>query len=155
MKRWNPRTIIAATGITLTVVACAAPAGIGNDRSADGTSGSTSSRPLPTSTPDPSRSADPMIGGIPDALLADIMADAAERAGLPAGELEVVAAEAVTFNDGSLGCPQPGMAYTQALVDGYHVVIGTPNGELDYRAAQTGGFRFCDNPMDPGTRDTY
>lgn len=154
MKRWNLRKRIAAIGMTAAVAACAAPVGVGNDGSADGTSESTSSRPLPTSIPDASTSADPMTGGIPDALLADIMADAAERAGLPAGELQVVTAEAVTFSDGSLGCPQPGMAYTQALVDGYHVVIGTPDGELDYRAAQTGGFRFCDNPMDPGTNGT-
>ena len=35
--------------------------------------------------------------------------------------MTVVQVEEVTWPDGSLGCPQPGMAYTQALVPGYRV----------------------------------
>jgi hypothetical protein len=27
------------------------------------------------------------------------------------------------WNDGSLGCPEPGMMYTQALVNGYWLII--------------------------------
>ena len=91
---------------------------------------------------------------MPEALLAEILADASERAGVAADELEVIAADAVTFNDGSLGCPVPGMAYTQALVDGYHVIVRGPSGDLDYRATRQGGFRFCANPAGPGASGT-
>jgi hypothetical protein len=35
----------------------------------------------------------------------------------------VVQAEAVTWPDGALGCPEPGIVYTQALVPGYWVVV--------------------------------
>ena len=38
-------------------------------------------------------------------------------------DLKVLSAEAVTWSDGSLGCPEPGMMYTQALVPGYRVQI--------------------------------
>ena len=94
---------------------------------------------------------DPMTGAVPEALISQILDDAADRSGVPADELEVVVAEAVTFNDGSLGCPEPGMAYTQALVDGYRVVVTAAGEELDYRAAEAGGFIFCENPLDDGT----
>jgi hypothetical protein len=45
----------------------------------------------------------------------------------------VVSAEPQTWNDGSLGCPKPGFAYTQSIVDGYHVVVKASDRTLDYR----------------------
>ena len=50
--------------------------------------------------------------------------DLAERLGVEPEEIEVVVAERVTWPDGSLGCPQPGMSYTQAIVEGSRVVLG-------------------------------
>ena len=52
------------------------------------------------------------------------VADLAERLGVEPSEIEVVMAERVTWPDGSLGCPEPGMSYTQALVEGSKVVLG-------------------------------
>jgi hypothetical protein len=43
---------------------------------------------------------------VPEDLLKAILADAAERMGLPTEAFTVVRAEAVTWSDGSLGCPQ-------------------------------------------------
>lgn len=81
-----------------------------------------------------------------EALLSQILADASDRTGVGQDELEVVQAQAVTWNDGSLGCPEPGQMYTQALVDGYHVIVDADGERLDYRAAEGGGFRLCENP---------
>ncbi len=64
-----------------------------------------------------------ITGEVPDGLLVDIVDDLAEREGADIQAIETVRAEAVTWNDGSLGCAQPGMVYTQALVDGYHVEL--------------------------------
>ena len=50
--------------------------------------------------------------------------DLADRLGVEPEEIEVVVAERVTWPDGSLGCPQPGMSYTQAIVEGSRVVLG-------------------------------
>ena len=56
-------------------------------------------------------------------IVAPAQADLARRLGVEPDELEVVSAEEVTWPDGSLGCPEPGMSYTQALVDGSKVVL--------------------------------
>lgn len=60
--------------------------------------------------------------GLP--VVAPARIDLAERLGVDPEELEVVTAEKVTWPDGSLGCPEPGMFYTQAVVDGSKVVLG-------------------------------
>src|SRR6267142_112629 len=49
--------------------------------------------------------------------------DAARRSQRDASTLEVVSAEPVTWTDGSIGCPQPGRQYTQALVPGFRIRI--------------------------------
>jgi hypothetical protein len=113
--------------------------------------------PVETGTPDasrPTRSAPdlstvppsdaPVIGEVPADILADLVADAAERTATEPDAVEVVQAEAVTWNDGSLGCPEPGMSYTQALVDGYQVILRAGGDELDYRVGGEGGFRICE-----------
>jgi hypothetical protein len=44
--------------------------------------------------------------------------------GQSADTLALVNKEHVEWNDGSLGCPQPGMMYTQAIVPGYRLTFG-------------------------------
>ncbi len=56
-------------------------------------------------------------------IVAPARVDLADRLGVEPEDLEVVTAETVTWPDGSLGCPEPGMSYTQALVDGSKVVL--------------------------------
>jgi hypothetical protein len=71
------------------------------------------------------------------------LVDAAKRTGLGRNLLEVVTAEAVTWSDGSIGCPMPGMTYTQALVPGFRVRIRAGGRELDYHAGRTGPPTLC------------
>jgi hypothetical protein len=71
------------------------------------------------------------------------LTDAARRTGLKRTELEVLSAEAVTWSDGSLGCPQPGMMYTQALVPGFRIRIRAGAETLDYHAGGRGAPTFC------------
>ena len=94
-------------------------------------------------------------GEVPTDLLESIVAEAAERAGVEPAEIQVVAAEAVTWNDGSIGCPEPGMMYTQALVPGYRVLLEAGGDELAFHATESGEFRFCADPQPPleGTVD--
>jgi len=44
--------------------------------------------------------------------------DLAQRLAIDPAQIELVEAASVTWPDGSLGCPQPGMMYTQVQVDG-------------------------------------
>ena len=71
------------------------------------------------------------------------LADAAQRTGLDRADLAVLSAEAVTWSDGSIGCPQPGMMYTQALVPGYRVRLRGPGGEMDYHTSARGALVLC------------
>jgi hypothetical protein len=51
------------------------------------------------------------------------LADLAHRLAVDAAAIVVVSSEDVTWSDGSLGCPEPGMRYTQALVNGTRVIL--------------------------------
>ena len=92
---------------------------------------------------------EPVTGEVPAEIMAELLADAAERTGEAADAIDVTQAIAVTWNDGSLGCPEPNMSYTMALVDGYHVILVAGGEELDYRVGEQGGFRLCENNVRP------
>lgn len=68
------------------------------------------------------------------------IADAASRFGV---QPSVVAVERVTWRDGSLGCPQPEMAYTQALVPGWRVKLAAGDRSFDYHASEQGRLVHC------------
>jgi hypothetical protein len=101
------------------------------------------------STGEPGSASPPdMSGGtaLPAAIIDPIVADAAARLAVDPSTVKIVAAEARTYGDGSLGCPQPGEMYTQALVDGYQVIVEVNGTRLDYRGSGPGRFRICENP---------
>jgi hypothetical protein len=100
--------------------------------------------PQPTPTPFPSQGTLPVSGEVPEVLLKAIMADLAASLGIDPSTIEVIKAESVVWGDGSLGCPEPGMMYTEALVNGYWVVLLAGDREYDYRASQKGYFRLCE-----------
>lgn len=99
----------------------------------------------------PGGKTDPRI--VPADLMQRIRADVVKRAGGAESDIVVVHAQAARWNDGALGCPEPGMGYTQALVDGFWVVLRHGGREWDYRTRGTGHFRLCEHdgrpPMDP------
>ena len=84
-----------------------------------------------------------MKGQVPQAILDKILKEAAALAKLDREQLVIVRAESVVWNDGSLGCPEPGMMYTQALVNGYWVVIDAAGQNYDFRVGSGGSFRLC------------
>lgn len=100
--------------------------------------------PPPTTVP-PSGEESPLTGEVPLDFVAEIVADAAARTGVAAEDILVTVAESVLWSDGSLGCPQPGEMYTQAIVEGFRVVVDTGDeGELDYRTGGTNFWIICD-----------
>jgi hypothetical protein len=69
--------------------------------------------------------------------------DAVSRTGLSPSAVKVLRAERVTWPDGSLGCPSPGMLYTQALVPGFRVMLDAGGQALDYHAGASGQLLLC------------
>lgn len=140
----NTLSVLAGLALAVALAGCAGTAG-------DASEGASTMTPA-ESTP-PGNDPQLPVGEVPIELLEAIVTEAAERAGATEQDVHVIAAERVTWNDGSIGCPDPGMAYTQALVPGYRVVVEFGKEELHFHATESGDFRFCDEPRPPLERN--
>lgn len=160
------RILIALAGILL--AACGTADVGGGDGTPPPTETSTtvastmppSNTPTTTSgSPDPDRVSTTTIpavtGEVPDEILDRILADAADRAEIDVSELRVVRDQAVEWPDGSLGCPEPGQFYTQAIVSGYWVEIEAPDETLDYRVSGEGNFKLCESGILPPSQGGF
>ena len=58
-------------------------------------------------------------------------------------QVRVVQSEAVTWRDGSLGCPEPGRMYTQALIRGYLIGSRPTRRCSRYHAGTRGQWLYC------------
>jgi len=75
---------------------------------------------LPASTPDAPENSQPTPANAFEAgLVAEAKADLAKRLKIELEAIEFISFEMRIWPDGSLGCPQPGMAYTQVQQEGY------------------------------------
>lgn len=74
--------------------------------------------------------------------------DLARRLDLDAAGIEVERAEAVVWPDGSLGCPQPGMVYTQVLQDGYRILLRVDKEIYAYHGGGSRGPFLCEGGSD-------
>ena len=79
-----------------------------------------------------------MLGEAPAAIMAAVLSDLEKRAGSTPVNFIILRSEAITWNDGSLGCPKRGVFYTQATVEGYWVVVQFNAQTYDYRIASRG-----------------
>ena len=93
---------------------------------------------VPTSDP-------PAVGEVPPDLLETLLVDLAERLEISSEEITVVQARAVEWNDGSLGCPQPGLMYFQVITPGFRVVLLAKDQLFDYHTDTNSQFILC-NP---------
>lgn len=95
----------------------------------------------PASVPSPTK---PIAAAlVPAAIMAKLRADLTKRAGVEDRAISLVSAEAVTWNDSSLGCPQPGIGYMQVIIEGYRVILQAGGVDYDYRTGQNGQFVLC------------
>ena len=91
--------------------------------------------------------------GIPEAIVSAVREDLARRSGATPDSIHLASARAVRWNDGSMGCPQPGQSYMQVIVDGFQVILEAQGRSYDYRTNSRGGFVLCEKPSpNPGGR---
>lgn len=89
-----------------------------------------------------------------DELVDTAVADLAEMLSVDSHAIIVVTVESVTWRDGSMGCPEPGMSYTQALVNGVRVELTLDGTSYWYHQGGTNPIRYCVDPNDEvGTDD--
>jgi hypothetical protein len=77
------------------------------------------------------------------------IADAAERTGVAESDIEVEELSMVTWPDGAIGCPEPDLMYTQALVEGYRIVLDADGTQLHYHGVIGEDPFFCEDPQEP------
>jgi hypothetical protein len=93
--------------------------------------------------PAPSGQGEATLPAIPAHLPSAVVDDVTRRTGTAREAVKILVAEAVTWSDGSLGCPEPGMIYTQALVRGYRIVASVDDRRFEYHAGTQGPPKFC------------
>lgn len=77
----------------------------------------------------------PYLGPL-GALVDGARADLAGRLGVEPATIEVEGVHAVIWPDASAGCPQPGRAYMQALVEGALIVLRVAGQRYNYHSAE-------------------
>jgi hypothetical protein len=148
------RTLSTVAAMILVVVACGEPA---TDSATTTSDGSVSSTTVPefTSTTSPPPGDDLFPGQeIPEgaeSVVETAIADLAERLGVGADTVGIIGVQEMTWSDGSLDCPEPGMSYTQALVEGYWILLNGNGRAYDYRATENGFVKLCESAVSPTT----
>lgn len=137
-----------AIALCLIVTACGATEGGQPSTTTTTVASTTTSEEQEVSTTEPEFDTD-VISVVEQARI-----DLAGRVDVDESSIEVVSAELVTWSDGSLGCPQPGMMYTQALVDGSRVVLQHDDRFYDYHAGADADPFLCESGDDEGGHDS-
>jgi hypothetical protein len=75
--------------------------------------------------------------------------DLAERLSISIEAIDLIRFEEVIWRNGSLGCPKPGMMYTQALVNGSLIVLRVQGTEFEYHSGGLGDPFYCPDPESP------
>jgi hypothetical protein len=74
--------------------------------------------------------------------------DLAGRLNIPVDQIQLIDIASVVWSDGSMGCPQPGMFYTQALVEGLRIRLGVGERIYHYHSGRNQAPFLCENPSE-------
>ncbi len=161
----RPLLVVAAILLAVTAACGSTSSGTGSSGSSGSTGSTGSASPtgaVPTATPPPSTDT-PTVppSPVPTSDLADVplppgvmerpavraaVEDAATRRQVGTDQVVGAAFVAVTWNDGSLGCPQKGMSYTQMTVEGELLILRVGTALLQYHGRVGGPYTFCAAP---------
>jgi hypothetical protein len=133
-----------ATGPADTTPAGTGPAG-GTTPSAD-----TGTAPIDTGLPQGSTDTVYPQGDIDPGLQPFItmaVDDLAQRLGVDVGEITPLSGVLVMWPNGALGCPRPGMQYTQVPVDGSVIELGAGGRVYRYHTGGSTTPFLCDQPL--------
>jgi len=101
------------------------------------------SRAAPSSLAGADAVAGQAIDGLPPQIEALVKADAARRTGIEPEQVAIVAATAVTWPDGAIGCRRPGELAIQVLTPGYRVDVDAAGKHFVYHTDTHAQIRVC------------
>ena len=84
-----------------------------------------------------------------DAMLDTALEDLAARLKVETVAIDIVRVEAVTWSSGAIGCPEQGMSYTQALVDGLRIELTSDGTSYWYHQGGSQPIQYCEDPHEP------
>ncbi len=93
--------------------------------------------PIPLSSPTPGDDGQMTIEPGLEDLIEQAVADLAQRLDIDPESIQVLEAKSVVWSDGSLGCPQPGMYYTQALQAGALIRLHAQGKDYAYHSGHS------------------
>lgn len=70
---------------------------------------------------------------------------------LPADQIALISVEAVTWSDGCLGVQRPGVMCTQALVEGYRIILEADGRQYEVRSNESGSQVVIASGMETGS----
>lgn len=82
-------------------------------------------------------------------MLALAIGDLATRIGVSASAINVTSIDEVEWSNGSLGCPKPGLAYTQVIIPGYNIVLEAGGKAYNYHTDMRRQAILCENRPAP------
>ena len=77
--------------------------------------------------------------------------DLSARLEISTESIELVLFEEVTWSDGSLGCPEPGMGYIQVLIEGHRIILRVGDQVYHYHSGEGDTPFLCEQPHEPYT----
>jgi hypothetical protein len=108
--------------VTVILAACVPPASPGNLKATEPSS--MVSPQLPVRTPSTGEAA----------ALEQAIADLAARLNIAPSAISVVSQESVVWPNAGLGCPQPGIGYTEVQIDGMRIILSHAGVHYEYHA---------------------
>jgi hypothetical protein len=101
----------------------------------------------PAVAPEPGQPMTPQMVTLMEAITAELN----ESKGIDPVTVTLVSVEPVTWPDGSLGCPAPDVMYTQALVEGYLIVVESDGEPFEYHTSSMTSFVRCESGSPAGS----
>jgi hypothetical protein len=103
------------------------------------------SEPAATSEPAMSEPTTSVGGDWLTEQVATAVADVAARTGVAADSVTVTQASSVNWSDGSVGCPEEGRSFTQAIVPGILILLEADGEIYRYHGRDGGNVFHCPN----------
>src|SRR5712691_8360773 len=133
----RPVRVWLLTAATLFLAACAA-----------GPSGQVPTAPPPPPSPAPASPVASVLPGSsptadPQPAVDAALRDAAAHLGVSSANLKVDQVEPRQWSDSSLGCPKPGLMYSQIVTPGFVIIISGAGKQLEYHADTRGQVVLC------------
>ena len=80
-------------------------------------------------------------------IVVEAMKDLGIRLGVSLDQIMVLRSENVTWPDSGIGCPKPGMMYTQVQQDGMRIILSVAEKSYEYHSGGSRGLFLCENPQ--------